>query len=108
MEEQRAKTRPAVELGGSPGNDLFEDLGAFPTGGGMATVIHGAYRYPLPVAEMTIAQVRRRFTDLLDIHPEATPVVDGSPVDDETVIAVGQTLMFLRRSGEKGLVRSSA
>ena len=99
MERQRTRT---LVTDGTPSNDVFEDLGALPAGGGVATVIHGTYAEPLPVAQMTIAQVRRRFGDLLDIHPEANAVLDGAPASDETTIAAGQTLMFLRRAGEKG------
>jgi len=103
MQEQRTQTRSTEQRSGAPGNDLFDDLGALPAGAGVATVVHGTYAEPLPVAQMTIAEVRRRFADLLDIHPQANAVLDGTPVDDDTTVAAGQTLMFLRRSGEKGV-----
>ena len=99
MERQRTTTRVADA---GPGNDLFGELGANPSGGDLATVIHGTYAEALPVAQMSVAQVRRRFGDLLDIHPEATAVLDGVPVDDEAVVQAGQNLMFVRRAGEKG------
>ena len=98
--EQR-KTRARVADAG-PGDDLFGALGASPAGADLATVIHGTYAEALPVAQMSVAAVRRRFGDLLDIHPEATAVLDGVPVDDEVTIAAGQNLMFVRRAGEKG------
>jgi hypothetical protein len=99
MERERTQTR-VTDTG--PGNDLFGELGGSPAGDGLATVIHGTYAESLPVAQMSVAQVRRRFGDLLDIHPEATAVLDGAPVDDETTIQAGQSLMFVRRAGEKG------
>jgi len=99
MEKQ--KTRARVTATG-PGNDIFGELGAEPAEAGLATVIHGTYAEALPVAEMSIAQVRRRFGDLLDIHPEATAVLNGVPVDDDATVEAGQNLMFVRRAGEKG------
>jgi hypothetical protein len=68
----------------------------------MATVTHGPYAEVLPIAEMTVSQVRSRFRDRLDIHPEAMAMLDGNPVDDTTTVRAGQTLMFIRQSGEKG------
>ena len=63
---------------------------------------HGIYRAELPVGEMSIEQVRGRFRDRLDIHPQATAVLDGSPADEHTTLRAGQTLTFVRPSGEKG------
>ncbi len=39
---------------------------------------------------------------ITDIHPEARALLDGSPVDDDTVVRTGQSLTFVRPSGEKG------
>lgn len=99
MEKQKTVTR-VTNTG--PGDDLFGELGGSPADGGLATVIHGTYAEALPVAQMSVAQVRRRFGDLLDIHPDATAVLDGVPVDDQATIEAGQNLMFVRRAGEKG------
>jgi hypothetical protein len=87
------------QVGSSPTGGLFDD--ATPAGGSV-DVIHGPYRQSLPVAEMPISEVRRRFQDHLDIHPEAVALVGGHPVDDTTRLRAGQTLMFVRPSGEKG------
>ena len=100
MEKKKTKVR-VVDAG--PSDDMFGELGGSPTDTGLATVIHGTYAEALPVAQMSIAQVRRRFSDLLDIHPEATAVLDGVPVDEDVTIQVGQNLMFVRRAGEKGV-----
>ena len=87
------------QLGSSPAGGLFDDATST---GGSVDVIHGPYRQSLPVAEMPISEVRRRFQDHLDIHPEAVALVEGRPVDDSTRLRSGQTLMFVRPSGEKG------
>ena len=97
MQEQQ---RQRIRQGGiGPGSGLFDDLGTAP---GMATVTHGPYAEVLPIAEMTVSQVRSRFRDRLDIHPEAMAMLDGNPVDDTTTVRAGQTLMFIRQAGEKG------
>ncbi len=99
METQRTTTR-IVNIGS--GSDLFGELGGSAVGTGLATVIHGTYDEALPVAQMSIAQVRSRFGDLLDIDPEATGMLDGVPVDDQEVVQAGQVLLFMRPGGEKG------
>ena len=96
QERNRQRVRTT---GPEPGGGLFDEPGAVP---GLATVTHGTYAEQLPVAQMTVAQVRHRFHDRLDIHPEAVPLLDGSPVGDDTTILAGQMLMFVRPSGEKG------
>jgi hypothetical protein len=98
MEQERHRQR-TDPVGVGPGGSFFEDLGADP---GMATVTHGPFAEVLPVAEMTISQVRDRFRDRLDIHPDALAMLDGNPVDDTTTVRAGQTLTFIRHSGEKG------
>ena len=84
MQEKKRNTARVTVTG--PGDDLFGDLGGVPAGPGLATVIHGTYAETLPVAQMSVAQVRGRFADLLDIHPEATAILDGVPVDDDVVL----------------------
>lgn len=66
-------------------------------------VTSGLYTAPLPVAGRTVAEVRRTFSDRLDIDPEAVPVLDGRRVEDEaTTLRAGETLAFVRYGGEKG------
>ena len=79
-----------------PGSGFFDDSGSAP---GMVAVTHGIYRTELPVGEMSIAQVRSRFRDRLDIHPEARALLDGSPADEHTTLRAGQALTFVRPSG---------
>ena len=90
----RANTPPA-------GGGLFDSFGS-QDGGGLVTVAHGTYGEALPVAEMSVGEVRRRFRDRFDIHPGAIALVDGSPVDDDTTLRTGQLLSFVRPAGEKG------
>lgn len=70
---------------------------------GMAQVGTGLYTERLPVAGMTITDIRETFADRLDIDPGAQPVIDGQLVTDEsTRIQPGQQLAFVRHAGEKG------
>lgn len=91
QDQQNQRGRP------SPGG--FDD---FADSSGAVLVSHGTYLERLPVVGMTVGEVRGRSQDRLDIHPEATALVDGNPVDDSTRLHAGQTLMFVRPSGEKG------
>ena len=82
-----------------PSSGLFDEPGS---ARGMVAVTHGIYRTELPVGEMSIAQVRARFRDRLDIHPEANALLDGRQADEHTTLHAGQALTFVRPSGEKG------
>jgi len=95
MQEQRRSGAPR-EGGASPGiwGDVFD--------GSAATVSHGPYEERLPVAGMTVGQVRERFRDRFDIDPQAQAFVDGNEVGDDTVVQTGQQVLFARRAGEKG------
>jgi hypothetical protein len=52
---------------------------------------------------MTVAEIRTRFGDRLDIDPQSQAVVDGQEVDESTQVTIGQTLTFVRKAGEKGM-----
>lgn len=70
---------------------------------GLAVVSSGLHSERLPVAGMTVAEIRQSFADRLDIDPNATPVLDGHRVANEhTPVGVEQTLIFIRDAGEKG------
>ncbi len=97
MQERRHRQPPEQSL--SSGHAYFDQADAV---GGLVTVLHAPYTEQLPVGEMSVRTVRERFTDRLDIHPDAVAFVDGNAVDDETVVHEGQRLMFMRPSGEKG------
>lgn len=69
----------------------------------LATVAHGPYMESIPVADTTVAQIRERFSDRFDIHPESRPFVDGEPVRDDYALQAGEVLQFMRHSGVKGV-----
>ena len=91
--------RTRHESGDGASADFFDDAAA---SAGMASVSHGPYVEQLPVANLRVSQIRERFQDRLDIHPEAVALLDGSPVDDATTVRAGQMLTFIRPAGEKG------
>ena len=98
MNEQ---TRPRREAHGFGPGGLGDPCGgdAPPA---LVTGSHGPYTEPLPVGNLTIGEVRRRYRDRFDIDPRSTAVVDGAEVGDDTVLRPGQMLMFSRKAGEKG------
>jgi len=98
MEEKKKKQVEQF----TPGAGGSDDAATSVVGDKNATVSHGPYAEQLPVAGMTVGEVRKRFGDRLDIHPESTPLIGGKAVDPSTRIQAGEVLMFIRRSGEKG------
>jgi hypothetical protein len=76
--------------------------GGGPDDSGLCSVSSGHYGEQLPVAGMTVGAIRRRFRDRFDIDPQATAIVDGNEVGDDTILRAGQQLMFSRKAGEKG------
>jgi hypothetical protein len=96
--QERLRPQPPEQSLGS-GDAYFDDD---PGAGGLVTVLHAPYTEQLPVGEMSVRAVRERFTDRLDIHPDAQAFVDGNQAGDDTIVHEGQRLMFMRPSGEKG------
>jgi hypothetical protein len=82
--------------GGAPG---FFDQGP---GGPPVTVSSGPYAEQLPVGNMTVGEIRRRFRDRFDLDPASQAVLNGNDVADDVIVSPGQALMFTRRAGEKG------
>lgn len=97
-ERTQVQHRPFAGFGG-PGGNLFDapDVTA-----SLATVTSGPYAEQLPVANMTIRDVRARFGDRLDIDPASQATLDGHDASEDTVVRAGQVLSFLHRAGEKG------
>ena len=87
-------------LAGGPGG--LPDMFSPGEPDGLCTVASGPYGEQLPVASMTVKQIRARYRDRFDIDPQAQALVDGNEVGDDTVIRTGQVLMFSKKAGEKG------
>jgi hypothetical protein len=94
------KRQQIAQPDNGPAGSFFEEGAG--GAGGLVEVTHGAYTERLPAGEMTVAQVRARFADRLDIHPQATALIDGEAASDDTRLHTGQVVMFVRPSGEKG------
>ena len=95
MEEIRIH-RPQEDLGGNPGSDSGNDSM-------MVTVSHWPYCERLPVANMSVGEIRRRYSERFDIDPRCQPTLDGNEAGSDTIVRAGQMLMFVRRAGEKGM-----
>jgi hypothetical protein len=92
---------PRQRHGASSGSStLFEDAPDIQL---PVTVSCGPYVEQLPVGNLAVSEIRRRFRDRLDLDPNSQAVLDGNDVGDETIVRPGQALMFTRRAGEKGL-----
>ena len=72
---------------------------------GHVRVVHGIYTHNFPLAGMTVRRARQELSERFNISPEAMAVVDGNPVDEDTVLCEGQTLNFVQHAGEKGRSR---
>ena len=97
------RSHPLFETQASPGgpSSLFDEA---PDCQLPVTVSSGPYIEQLPVGNMQVGEIRRRFRDRFDLDPNSQAVLDGHDVDDETIVRPGQGLIFTRRAGEKGLV----
>ena len=93
--------RPDAERHGAPGGaaTLFDDAPACQL---PVLVSNGPYVESLPVGNMTVGEIRRRFRDRLDLDPNSQAVLEGNDVSDDMVVRPGQALRFARRAGEKG------
>ncbi len=98
MNERLHPDRPR-QCGPGGGASLFDDA---PDAHQPVSVSSGPYAESLPVGNMTVGEIRRRFRDRLDLDPHSQAVLDGHDVSDDTVVRPGQALMFTRRAGEKG------
>ncbi|NOX56206.1 MAG: hypothetical protein GXP27_17535 [Planctomycetes bacterium] len=75
---------------------------------GQVSVIHGIYTHSFPFAGLTVRRARQELSERFNISPEAMAVVDGNPVDEDTILCEGQTLNFVQHAGEKGSTRLAA
>ncbi len=100
MEQARPKKRQETRLARGNFEPVFGQTGGSDR---TVTVSHGPYLERLPVANLSVADIRARFADRLDIDPQAQAVIDGREVGGEdTIVTAGQVLTFVRKAGEKG------
>jgi hypothetical protein len=66
-------------------------------------VTHGIHRGRFPIGGMAIRDARRVLQRLINIDPAAVPVINGAPVDENTVIAENISMLaFVKPSAIKG------
>ena len=94
--------RPPNEHLGASGSlgSIFDDP---EDAGGLVAVSSGPYLEQLPVGNLSVGEIRRRFGARFDLDPQSQAVLDGHDVGDQTIVRPGQALMFTRRAGEKGM-----
>ena len=86
-----------TSFGGGDDNPAFQATGDL-----SATVSAGVYCERLPVGNMSVGEIRATYRDRFDLDPTSQAVIDGTPVDDDTVVAPGVLLAFVNKAGEKG------
>lgn len=94
---EQTRSRPR-EAGGSGDNPFSDD----PLGNLVTIISSGGQREVLPLAGMTVGEVRRRFADRLNIGAEAQAMIGTQNVADDVVLQGNQQLFFRRAAGEKG------
>jgi len=99
VEKQRPEKQKPAPTGGD-GDSIF-DVAPEPENK-TVTVSSGPYQETLPVAGMSVGQVRRKFKDRFDIDSESQAIVDGDDADEDKILKAGEALMFVRHAGEKG------
>ena len=99
MNELLRPTRENYSGSGSAGTLFADDEEESPQ---LVTVSSGPYAEHLPVGNMSVGEIRRRFRDRLDIDPRSVAVLDGRDVRDDVVVTAAHVLTFMHRAGEKG------
>ncbi|MHC5069992.1 MAG: hypothetical protein ACYTGO_05835, partial [Planctomycetota bacterium] len=92
----------------SPGGPLDDPFTASAETAGLATITHGPYGEPVPIAGLTVGTIRRRFRDRYNLPADGLGMLDGAAVDDDTVVREGQVLTFMHRANSKGTGESPA
>ena len=88
------------DAGPNPLGSIFDSDGS---DAGLVTVGSSPYSESVPVANMSVGEIRSRFRLRFDIDPQSQAVLDGDEIVDETtVVNASQVLTFIRRAGEKG------
>ncbi len=69
---------------------------------GVASVRYNAFNQPGKHAGKSVSQIRAELGGIWGIPNDATPFINDKKVDDSTTISEGDTLVFHRKSGDKG------
>jgi hypothetical protein len=101
MSSERGRNEQ-VSLGPEPFGDPFVSTAGQ---GGNVDVVHGVYAHSMPLGGMRVRDARAELEERMNIDPDAVALIDGQEVDEETVLAEGQTLNFIKHAGEKGRSR---
>jgi hypothetical protein len=71
----------------------------------MVTITHGIHYKEFPVAGMTVAQIRRTLSSILNIDPGSVAVIGGNVIKDEeskTVLGKDHMVSFVKESSIRG------
>ncbi len=107
-QKEKAMLEQTPRLRESPRDALDASADPFALGEaspGTALISAGIHMGTCP-AGTTVRELRRRYADAYEIDPDAVALLDGSEVDDSTVVREGQSLTFITRIGEKGTIVS--
>ena len=63
----------------------------------------GVHCHRFPVAGLSVGEVRRLLSELLNIPSETATVLNGESVSDEVLLQEGDALVFVRHGGAMGL-----
>jgi hypothetical protein len=93
-------------FGGSVALDDDEQVVA--TAVGDVSVVHGVYAHSYPLAGLRVRDARDHLEERMNIDPDAVAIVDGNEAAEDTMLAAGQVLTFVKHAGEKGSLSASA
>ena len=96
------KNKEAKSTPGNGSDSVFDGLADL-TVNKNVSVSSGPYCEDLPVTGTSVSEVRRKFGDRFDIDAQSQAIVNGAPVDENYILNAGESLMFIRHAGEKGM-----
>ena len=79
-----------------------DDEQAVATAVGDVSVVHGVYAHSYPLAGLRVRDARNHLEQRMNIDPDAVAIVDGDEASEDTMLAEGQVLTFVKHAGEKG------
>ena len=75
----------------------------------MVKVMCGINSYPTDkVVGMRVSQIREKFKDVLNIPRDARALLNGRPVNADSIVEDNSELEFVKETGEKGITRLAA